>query len=80
MSLREEHKVTMETIVALTKRRGFDFPSDEIYGRFDVVRADDRADDRDPLGPRRDHRGEVVPGDAADADDRQVDRGFDRRD
>ena len=34
MSIREENKVTMETIVALTKRRGFVFPSAEIYGGF----------------------------------------------
>ena len=34
MGIREENKVTMETIVALTKRRGFIFPSAEIYGGF----------------------------------------------
>ena len=34
MSIREENKVTMETIVALCKRRGFVFPSAEIYGGF----------------------------------------------
>src|SRR5215210_5077613 len=34
MGIREENKVTMETIVALCKRRGFIFPSAEIYGGF----------------------------------------------
>ncbi|HET8630079.1 MAG TPA: glycine--tRNA ligase [Thermomicrobiales bacterium] len=34
MSVRERNAVTMDTIVALCKRRGFIFPSAEIYGGF----------------------------------------------
>ena len=34
MSIREKNAVTMDTIVALCKRRGFVFPSAEIYGGF----------------------------------------------
>ncbi|HEX5505516.1 MAG TPA: glycine--tRNA ligase, partial [Thermomicrobiales bacterium] len=34
MSIRERNAVTMDTIVALCKRRGFIFPSAEIYGGF----------------------------------------------
>ena len=34
MTIREEGTVTMDTIVALCKRRGFVYPSAEIYGGF----------------------------------------------
>lgn len=34
MSIRDDNAVTMETIVALCKRRGFVYPSAEIYGGF----------------------------------------------
>ncbi|MDP9371577.1 MAG: glycine--tRNA ligase, partial [Chloroflexota bacterium] len=34
MTIRERQSVTMDTIVALCKRRGFVFPSAEIYGGF----------------------------------------------
>ncbi len=34
MTIREQHTVTMDKIVALCKRRGFVFPSAEIYGGF----------------------------------------------
>src|SRR3712207_3286815 len=34
MSIRESNTVTMDQIVALCKRRGFVFPSAEIYGGF----------------------------------------------
>src|SRR5688572_12468691 len=34
MTIREQQTVTMDKIVALAKRRGFVFPSAEIYGGF----------------------------------------------